>query len=166
MQVFTEVEAAHALAASRFGDREGMVLGTFVIFLREGIEASMIVAMSWRQLPRNYYAFALVLLVGYPLAMIVNGQRIEHFGRGLAIVSFMLWRLARRGHIMWALLLVWNVVMVLAFVGTADPSSWTPGAPLFFLCMIAPVALLLSRSMREHVGVRGPFGRRGRLARV
>jgi high-affinity iron transporter len=47
-----EVQAANALAASRVRDREGIVLGTFVIFLREGIEASMIVAILLAYLSR------------------------------------------------------------------------------------------------------------------
>src|ERR687887_2677904 len=48
----TELKAANAPAAWRVRDREGIVLGTFVIFLREGIEASMIVAILLAYLSR------------------------------------------------------------------------------------------------------------------
>jgi high-affinity iron transporter len=48
----SEVKAANAPAASRLDEQEGMVLGTFVIVLREGIEASMIVAILLAYLSR------------------------------------------------------------------------------------------------------------------
>jgi hypothetical protein len=125
----------------------------------------MIDAMATlRRLPRAYYAFALVLLVGFPDAMLLNGQRIEHFARGLAITLFVLWRLARRGYITWSLLVVWNAFLALALVSLADHGTWSVGAPLLFLCAAASVALLLTPSMREQVAVRGLFRRRRNIA--
>jgi peptidoglycan/LPS O-acetylase OafA/YrhL len=120
----------------------------------------MIAAMSpsaitgRRELPRTYYAFAFVLLVGFPAAYLANGQHIEHFWRGLAIVLFLLWRIARRGRIVWTLMVVWNAFLALAIVGTT-PLAWTAGAPLLFACALASVVLLLSPAMREHMGMRG-----------
>jgi hypothetical protein len=116
--------------------------------------------MPWRQLPLTYYAFALVLLVGFPAAYLVDGQHIEHFSRGLAIVLFLLWRVARRGRIIWALMVVWNAFILLAILGTGGPGAWSAGAPLFLGCALASVLLLLSPSMREYVGVRA-LPRRG-----
>lgn len=124
----------------------------------------MIVAVSGRALPRTYYAFALVLLAGFPGAMLAQGQRIEHFWRGLVIVLFLLWRLERRGRIVWTLMVVWNAFLVLAVLGTGDPGSWTTGAPLLLACALASVALLLSPSMRAYVGVRRPQSPRGRAS--
>jgi hypothetical protein len=106
------------------------------------------------RLPRTYHAFALVFLVGAPVAMLASGDRIEHFWRGLAIVLFLLWRLARRGHIVWALLLVWNTFLALSAIAIGGPGGWTVGAPLMLACSAACVVLLLTPSMREHVGVR------------
>jgi hypothetical protein len=77
----------------------------------------------------------------------------------------MLWRIARRGYITWALLVVWNAVMALSVIAIGGPGSWTPGAPVFLLCALSSVALLLAPSMREYVGVGGLF-RRGSVARA
>jgi hypothetical protein len=111
--------------------------------------------------PRSYYAFALLFLVGVPLAMLASGDHIEHFWRGLAIVLFLLWRLARRGHITWALLIVWNAFIALSVIAVGPGSGWNIDAPLPLACTLASLALLLSPSMREFVGVRGGLWRRG-----
>lgn len=116
-------------------------------------------------LPRTYYLFALVLLVGFPLAYVAGGQHIEHFWRVLVIVLCVLWRIARRGRIVWTLMVVWNAFLALAIVGTGEPGSWTAGTPLFIACALASVGLLVSPSMRGYVGVRGLL-RRDRIRHV
>src|SRR6476646_9956200 len=112
------------------------------------------------QLPRTYYAFALVFLIGFPAAALVNGDRIEHFWRGLAVVLCLLWRIARRGRIVWTLLLVWNAFLALSVIALTPLFEWSAGAPLLLACALASVALLLAPSMRYYVGVRPPLRRR------
>jgi hypothetical protein len=115
--------------------------------------------MSKRQLPRTYYAFALVTVAGFPVATLANGQHIEHFWRGLAIVLFLLWRVERRGRVIWTLMVVWNAFLALAIIGTGDPGSWTSGAPLLLACALPSITLLLSPSMRDYVGLRAIWAR-------
>ena len=115
--------------------------------------------MSKRQLPGTYYAFTVITVAGFPVAMLANGQRVEHFWRGLAIVVFFLWRVERRGRVIWTLMVVWNAFVALAIIGTGDPGSWTSGAPLLLACAFMSIALLLSPSMRDHVGLRAIWRR-------
>lgn len=116
--------------------------------------------MDREPLPSTYHALALLLLVGVPVAMLASGNRIEHFWRGTAIVLFLLWRLARRGHIVWALLIAWNAFLALTVIGIGGPGGWTVAAPLMLACAAGSLALLLTPSMRAYVGVRGALRRR------
>ena len=92
-----------------------------------------------------------MLLVAFPDSLLLNGSSAAHFGRYLVLVSFVLWRLARRGQMAWRLLLALNLFLTVAIAATVGPGQWTVGGPLLFACSLASVVLLLSRSLREHI---------------
>ncbi len=114
-----------------------------------------------RQLPRTYALFALLTAFGLPLIMLVQGEAIHPSAPGLAFVALLLVGLARRSVLAWTLLLLWNLFATLAFGlvfgGGSGSGEWLlPSAPLFLLLGLSSVGLLLSPSMREHVGIRRP----------
>jgi hypothetical protein len=109
---------------------------------------------SLRQLPRTYVPFALLTMFGPLLIMLVQGDAIHPSAPGLAFVALLLLALARRALLAWILLLAWNLFFAFAVAGA---SGWTfPSAPLFLLLGLISAGLLLSPSMRQHVGIRRP----------
>lgn|GEM_PF-4329299 len=102
-----------------------------------------------------------MLLVAFPDSLLLNGGRAAHVYRYLAIVFFVLWRLARRGRMTWRVLLAGNTFLTVAIAATLDPGEWTVGGPLLFACSLASVVLLLSPSMREHIWPRSLSRARG-----
>jgi hypothetical protein len=129
---------AHSNNAWRFADE----------VLRTNIDP-----MPRRPLPRTYIAFALLTLFGMLPAMLVDHNSIHPSAAGLAFIVLLLIGVAR-GHVSaWALLLVWNVFLVLTVVAVSS-GTWLPGTPLILLNGILGLALQLAPSMRTHVGLR------------
>ncbi len=111
------------------------------------------------QLPRTYAPFALLTAFGLPLITLVQGEAIHPSAPGLAFVALLLVGLARRSVLAWTLLLLWNLFFALAVGlvfggGSGGGQLLLPSAPLFLLLGLSSAALLLSPSMREHVGIR------------
>ena len=110
--------------------------------------------------PRTYLPFVLLTVAAPPLIMLVHGDRIHPSAPGLAFVALLLLGLARGSVVSWTLLLLWNLLMLLAIAAaTGAGMQWS--APVLLMVALASVALLLSSSMRRHVGVsRGPAAQR------
>jgi hypothetical protein len=109
--------------------------------------------MSTRRLPRTYIAFALLTLFGILPAMLVDHDSIHPSAAGLAFIALLLIGVARGHALAWALLLVWNVLLVLTVVAVSS-GTWLPGTPLVLLNGMLGLALQLAPSMRTHVGLR------------
>lgn len=115
-----------------------------------------------RQLPRTYVPFALLTMFGPLLVMLVQGEAIHPSVPGLAFVALLLVGLARRSVLAWGLLLIWNLFVTLAVALVSGGGSsgggegLLPSAPLLLLLGLISVGMLLSPSMRAHVGIRRP----------
>ncbi|MHB8490827.1 MAG: hypothetical protein ACYDA6_01250 [Solirubrobacteraceae bacterium] len=113
-----------------------------------------------RRLPPMYGPFALLTMCGPLLVMLVQGDGIHPSVRGLAFVALLLVALARRSVLAWGLLLIWNLFVTLAVAGAGIGGSsgrgglLLPNALLLFLLGLVSMVMLLSPSMREHVGIR------------
>jgi hypothetical protein len=106
--------------------------------------------------PRTYIPFALLTLFGMLPAMLIDHSGIHPSAAGLALIAMLLFGVAR-GHVLpWALLLIWNLFLVLTVVALSG-GSWLPGTPLVLLNGVLGLALGLTPSMRIHVGL--PRGR-------
>jgi hypothetical protein len=109
--------------------------------------------MALHRLPRTYVAFAVVTLFGLLPAMLVDHNSIHPSAPGLAFIAFLLVAVARGHAFGWALLLIWNIFLVLTVVA-ATGGTWAPGTPLILLDGTLGLALQLAPSMRAHVGLR------------
>lgn len=67
--------------------------------------------------------------------------------------AILLVTLARGSRISWTLLLVWNLLAGFSAAAALAGSGWTVGAPLLSLLGLSCAALLLTPSMRHHVGL-------------
>ena len=106
--------------------------------------------------PPTYLPFVLLTVAAPPLIMLVQGDRIHPSVPGLAFVALLLLGLARGSAVSWTLLLLWNLFMSFA-IAAATGAGMLWSAPLLLVVALASVALLLSSSMRRHVGIsRGP----------
>jgi hypothetical protein len=112
----------------------------------------MILAMPVRELPRTYFPFALLTMFGPLLGMVAAGDSVHPSVAGLAFVALLLWGLARASGIAWLLLLLWNAFVVVSVVGVSG-STVSLGGVLLLLTAVPSVLLLLSPSMRAHLGV-------------
>ena len=108
-----------------------------------------------RQLPRAYVPFALLTVFGPLLVMLVQGDQIRPSAGGLAFLALLLLGLARRSRLAWGLLLAWNGFLVLAVAAALGGSGVLLSAPLLLLVGLGSIGLLLSPSMRQHLGGEG-----------
>ena len=102
--------------------------------------------------PHTYLPFVLLTVAAPPLIMLVHGDRIHPSAPGLAFVALLLLGLARGSVVSWTLLLLWNLFLSFA-IAAATGAGMLWSAPLLLLVALASAALLLSSSMRRHVGV-------------
>jgi hypothetical protein len=72
--------------------------------------------------------------------------------------AILLVALARRSRISWTILLLWNLFAGFAAAGALTGSGWTVGAPLLAVLGLGCAALLLTPSMRNHVGSGHSYG--------
>ena len=107
-----------------------------------------------RRAPRTYVLFVLLAMFGPLLLMLLQGDAIHPSAAGLAFVALLLVGLGRGSSLAWALLLAGSLLYALAVAATL------PGGPIggwlsaLLLCLVC-AGLLLSSSMRRHVGIRG-----------
>jgi hypothetical protein len=94
-------------------------------------------------------------MFGPLLGMVVVGDTVRPSIPGLAFVALLLLGLARGSHVAWLILLVWNAFVVLSVIGTAG-STLLLGATFLLLNGVLSLALLLSPSMRRHLGAQRP----------
>jgi hypothetical protein len=109
--------------------------------------------MPQRRLPRTFIAFAVVTLFGMLPAMLVNHDGIDPSAPGLAFIALLLIAIARGHAFAWALLLIWNVFLLLTVVAVTG-GTWAPGTPLILANGILGLMLQLAPSMRAHMGLR------------
>lgn len=110
-----------------------------------------------RRAPRVYLPFALLTMFGPLLGMLLQGEPIHPKPAGLAFVALLLWALARGSVLSWGLLLLWNVFVVFSIAAIAAGSGGDlllPSAPLLLLLAVGSAGMLLTPSMRAHVGLR------------
>jgi hypothetical protein len=105
------------------------------------------------RIPRSYWAFVVLSVVVPPLTMVVTGQKLEPKLGGLAIVGLILWALARGSLFAWGLSLLWNLFLLLS-IAAIGASGLELSGVLLLLTAAASVGVLLSPSMRGHVGLR------------
>ena len=101
-----------------------------------------------------YWPFALLTMFGPLPIMLLQHNPIHAKPAGLALVALVLFALARRSRTWWALLLLWNVFLVLSVaLAVGNPEGMTVGAPRLALLGLSCAVLQLRPSMRHHVGL-------------
>jgi hypothetical protein len=102
-------------------------------------------------LPATYYALVATLLALIPVTMAATGQHVAP-NAGVAILALLLWGVARRSWLSWSLLLIWNVFYVLAIALVVPGGSISASGLAILACSALAAGLLLSPSMRAHLG--------------
>jgi hypothetical protein len=95
-----------------------------------------------------------LFVFGPALIMLLQGDPLHPKSGALILEGLLLLALARRSAISWTLLLLWNLVYVVATLPAIGGAGMLFGAPVLGIVSLACAALLLSRPMRAHVGVR------------
>lgn len=90
-------------------------------------------------------------MFGPLLGMVVAGDTVDPSAPGLAFVALLLLGLARGSRTAWLLLFLWNAFVVLSVAGVSGGTVLLGGVFLLLNAAVS-VALLLSPSMRSHVG--------------
>jgi hypothetical protein len=90
-------------------------------------------------------------MFGPLLGMVVAGDSVDPSAPGLAFVALLLLGLARGSGTAWVLLFLWNAFVVLSVAGASGGTILLSGVFLLLNAAVS-VALLLSPSMRSHVG--------------
>jgi len=108
------------------------------------------------RLPRVCRAFIAIELTQGVLLLALNHTRLVPAGAAFALL--LLWGLARGSMLCWVLLLVENAfgfIAPLGLIAAGGNVIWANAAALIVPCL-AQIVLLLTRSMRAHVGIARP----------
>ena len=98
-----------------------------------------------------YLAFAAWMVFGALAIQLLQNDPLQP--KPAVFTAILLVTLARGSRISWAVLLAWNLVAGFSAAGALAGSGWTVGAPLLTLVGLSCAALLLTPSMRHHVGL-------------